>query len=202
MKKERSDKPFMLIARRVLLTALLGGALAVAACSKAPDAPAGPANAGGEGTRPAANTQTAQSAGAEKTPGEEILRASAAEVRLRAGAAGQAVVRLDIAEGFHVNANPPSDKFYIGTRLDVTPGEGVAPGQPVYPAPLKKRFQFAERPLAVYEGAAEIRLPLRADASAAKGTRRLAAKVLAQPCSDRECLAPRTIETSIPVIID
>ena len=130
------------------------------------------------------------------------MAASAEAVELRAGGAGEASVRLRIAEGYHVNANPPSDKFYIGTRLTVAPQAGVEPGEPVYPAALNKKFAFAAKPLAVYEGEAVIRLPLRAGASAAKGRHELDATIRVQPCNDKECLQPRDIKTTIPVTVN
>ncbi|HEV3468314.1 MAG TPA: protein-disulfide reductase DsbD domain-containing protein [Pyrinomonadaceae bacterium] len=158
------------------------------------------------GSGPAANapapaaTPTARAA-LTPTPAPEIIAVTAGEVRLAAGAAGEAALRLDIAEGWHVNANPPSDKFYIGTEVQAEPQGGVAPGKPVYPRGLTKKFQFSAQPLAVYEGRAVVRLPLRADASAAKGRKTFRARVRYQPCNDRECLQPRTIEAEIPLTV-
>ncbi|HVF55981.1 MAG TPA: protein-disulfide reductase DsbD domain-containing protein, partial [Pyrinomonadaceae bacterium] len=86
--------------------------------------------------------------------------------------------------------------------LDVSPGEGVTPGKPVYPASVNRKFSFDPKPLAVYEGSAAIKLPLRAEASAPKGKRTLMARVRVQPCNDQACFPPRTIETSIPVTIN
>ena len=119
-----------------------------------------------------------------------------------AGGEGEAVVRLDIAEGFHVNANPPSDEFYIGTEIKAAPQEGITPGKPVYPPAIRKKFQFSKKELAVYEGQAVIRLPLRADTAAAKGRHTFRAQIRVQPCDDKECLPPRTIEAYIPVMVN
>lgn len=157
------------------------------------------------GSRPEANapapapSPAAQAATPQATP--QILTATAEEARLTAGGAAEAVVRLDVAEGWHVNANPPSDKFYIGTEVQAGPQGGVTPGKPVYPPALTKKFQFSDQPLAVYEGRVVVRLPLRADASAAKGRHTFRARVRYQPCNDRECLQPRTIEADIPLTV-
>lgn len=110
-------------------------------------------------------------------------------------------MRLNIAEGWHVNANPPSDKFYIGVEVQADAGGGVTPGRPVYPPALTRKFEFNQQPLAVYEGSVTVRLPLRAEASAAKGSRSLRARVRYQPCNDRECLPPQTVEVDIPVTV-
>jgi DsbC/DsbD-like thiol-disulfide interchange protein len=134
-------------------------------------------------------------------PAPEIMTASAGEARLAPGGSGEATVRLDIAEGWHVNANPPSDKFYIGTEVSAAAQEGVTPGRPAYPPALTKKFEFSDTPLAVYEGSVVVRLPLRAEASAATGRRTLRARIRYQPCNDRECLSPRTVEADIPVSV-
>lgn len=133
---------------------------------------------------------------------QQEVTATVEEATLQAGGSGEATITLDIKEGYHVNANPPSDKFYIGTQLDVTPAEGLKPGAPVYPSPVSRKFAFAEKPLNVYEREAVIKLPLQADASAAKGRHTLAARVRVQPCNDQACLQPRTLETSVNVTVE
>jgi hypothetical protein len=136
------------------------------------------------------------------TPQTQVVTATVEETKLDAGGAGETHVRLDIAEGYHVNANPASDKFYVATEIRAEPQEGVTPGKPVYPSALSKKFEFSETPLAVYEGHADIRLPLRADKTAAKGRHTLRATIRVQPCNDHECLRPREIDASIPVVIN
>ncbi|HVF55773.1 MAG TPA: hypothetical protein VM934_06460, partial [Pyrinomonadaceae bacterium] len=166
--------------RQIFFTLIFCGSVALAACSSGGEraqsggtnygaSNSGTLNANGGGAR-----QTGSNAGASTTvePGkptgaggessDSVVRASAGEVVLSAGGSTSAVVQLDIAEGYHVNANPPSNKFLIGTQLDVSPGEGVTPGKPVYPASVNRKFSFDPKPLAVYEGSAAIKLPLRA----------------------------------------
>ena len=184
---------------RIFLVMTLGGALALAACSSAGTGGEGGANTAARGGAPGAG----RTAGGQKAADGEIVRArSAKEVEVKAGGEADAEVRLDIAEGYHVNANPPTDKNLIGTTLTVAGGEGVAAGAPVYPPALMKKFEFDERPLAVYEGEAIIKLPLRAAASAARVQQTLQAKVRVQPCNDQACLPPRTIETAITVTVN
>lgn len=189
--------------RSLLFSLLLVAPLLAAACDAPRDAATNTTNTTGAANRPAASPPSAPSQ-TQATPAaaDDVVTASADAVELRAGASGEASVRLRIKQGYHVNANPPSDKFYIGTRLTVAPREGVEPGQPVYPSALTKKFSFADKPLAVYEGDAVIKLPLRAAASAAKGRHELDATVRVQPCDDKACLQPRDIKTSIPVTIN
>lgn len=149
-----------------------------------------------------AANQTATPATPAATPQRQVVTASVEEARIDAGGSAETSVRLDIAEGYHVNANPPSDKFYIGTEIQAEAQDGITPGKPTYPPALTKKFGFAEKPLAVYEGQAVIKLPLSAAATASKGRHTFKARVRVQPCNDEACLQPRTIEAAIPVIVN
>ncbi|HEX8501662.1 MAG TPA: protein-disulfide reductase DsbD domain-containing protein [Pyrinomonadaceae bacterium] len=145
---------------------------------------------------------TAATAAATPTPQAQVVTATVEEARLAAGGAGEASVRLDIAPGFHVQANPASDKFYIATELRAEPQEGITPGKPVYPAGVPRKLGFADKPLSLYEGSVHIKLPLRADAAAAKGRHTLRARLRIQACNDEECRPPRDIDAPIPVTVN
>jgi Disulphide bond corrector protein DsbC len=145
-----------------------------------------------------AATQAQRAAVAQQQP----VTASVEEVALAAGGAGEADVRLDIAEGFHVNANPASDKFYVPTEVKAEPQEGITPGKPAYPPAVSRKLSFSEKPLAVYERQVVIKLPLRADKDASKGRHTFRAMIRVQPCDDQACLQPRDIEAAIPVTIN
>ncbi|MDT5293346.1 MAG: hypothetical protein QOJ76_226 [Acidobacteriota bacterium] len=147
------------------------------------------------------STTTVQAPAAPTTP-QTIVTATGEELKLGAGGGGEAVVRLEIAGGYHVNANPASDKFYLATELKAEPQEGITPGKPVYPPASTKKFQFSETPLAVYEGRAVIKLPLRAAADASKGAHLFRTKIRVQPCNDQGCLPPREVEASIPLTVN
>lgn len=172
------------------LVLCLAGLAAAAGCSQQ------------AGNGAAVNAGAAPTPGASAQPGADAVRASVSEVRLAAGAAGEVVVSLNIGQGFHVNSNEPGDKFLIPTRLEVKTAAGFSPGAPVYPAGATKKFSFSETPLNVYEGTVQIRLPVRADASAPKGRHTLETSLTVQPCSDTECFQPRTINAAIPLLVE
>src|SRR5205085_162485 len=87
---------------------------------------------------------------AKPTPAQ-IVRASADALTIKAGGAADASVRLTVADGYHINANPATFSYLKATELEVVPPAGLSAGKPVYPAPVLKKFQFAPQPLAVYE---------------------------------------------------
>ncbi|MDT5271572.1 MAG: thioredoxin:protein disulfide reductase [Acidobacteriota bacterium] len=150
----------------------------------------------------AAVTPSPSPAAPTPAPQAQPVTATVEEVTLDAGGAGEASVRLDIAQGYHTHANPATDKFYIATELRAEPQDGITPGKPVYPPGASRKLGFAEKPLALYEGSIRIKLPLRADKNALKGRHTLRAKLRVQPCNDEACLPPRDIDAPIPVTIN
>jgi DsbC/DsbD-like thiol-disulfide interchange protein len=189
---------FKLHRTRLVCLLLVALSAALSACgdnSPTANAPASPANTSAP---PNANGGAAS---APKSPLEGIVKASGESVEMRAGETAEASVRLAIASGYHVNANPATEKFLIPTSLEVKPESGITVEKIVYPKPLTKKFPFAEVPLAVYEGDTRITMTVRAPRDAAPGQHTLGARLRVQPCDDEKCFPPTTVETSIPVTI-
>jgi DsbC/DsbD-like thiol-disulfide interchange protein len=138
---------------------------------------------------------------ANPTPAE-IVSARADEVTLKAGASGEVHVRLQIADGYHINANPATFSYLKATELEFTPATGFTAGKPAYPQAVTKKFPFAPQPLAVYEHEATIKLPLRASANAPQGAQTLHAQVQVQACDQEKCFPPTRIAADIPVTIN
>lgn len=109
---------------------------------------------------------------------------------------GDAMVMLNIEPGYHVNANPATYPYLIATEVFADKIEGIEAGKPIYPPAKKQKFQFAEEPLAVYEGQVEIKIPLKI---AGKGTRALPLQVRVQACDHEKCFPPATLNTNVSV---
>jgi hypothetical protein len=173
---------------------ILGASILLASCASCADrggkAPATAANA---------NASNQEVTAGVKTPPADIVLVDASEVEMAAGGAAEATVRLTIAEGYHISANPATLSYQIATQLNVEPGDGITAGQPVYPPSITRKFAFEPQPFAVYEREAVIKLPLRASTGASAGSRSLPLKLRVQPCDDQACYPPRTINASIPV---
>jgi cytochrome c biogenesis DsbD-like protein len=129
----------------------------------------------------------------------DVVKARAADVSIPAGGNADATVTLSITPGYHVNANPATFSYLIPTAVDPGKAEGVTTGKPIYPVAQKQKFQFADEPLAVYEGEVQVRLPLRVEANAGKGARSLLVDVRVQACDSEKCFAPDTLKTMIVV---
>ena len=118
---------------------------------------------------------------------------------VRAGTAFEAFVMVQVAEGWHVNAHEPSQQYFIGTTLDVTPHDDLRVEAAYYPDPLFRTFGFTADTLAVYEGEIAIILAARASETLAPGTHTLMSRLRVQACNDEVCLRPSTVEVPIPV---
>jgi hypothetical protein len=148
-----------------------------------------------------AATPPAASPPAQRITSESVVKAEPHSVEILAGGSGKAVVRLTIQSGYHLNANPPTYPYLKATELEIKPGEDIAVGKVTYPPPLTGTFAFADKPLAVYEGATDLEAELKADKTAQKGNRSMTAILRIQACDDQVCYPPGTIDLQIPVTI-
>jgi Disulphide bond corrector protein DsbC len=127
---------------------------------------------------------------------KDVVRFGGSGVALSAGAASVDIV-IVIDPGYHINANPATFPYLIPTELTTEKVEGLEAGKPIYPTAEKKKFQFADEPLAVYEGEIKIKLPLRVISS--NGSKQLPVNLRVQACNQEECFPPDTLHTTIAV---
>lgn len=120
-------------------------------------------------------------------------------VIVEAGRSAEAGVTVLIAEGFHIQANPASDRFLIPTELKLEPSGGIEPGEPAYPPGRPHRLQGATSDLSTYEGSIRIRLPLRAAKDSKQGVRILRGSLRYQACDTRRCFPPATAPVEVAV---
>ena len=132
----------------------------------------------------------------------DVVEATPQEASIARGASGEALVPIKITQGYHVNANPASFTYLIATALELPPAEGVSVEFITYPDPVIKKFSFAEKPLAVYEGEAIVKATLKVDKSAQPGKHNLSAKLRVQACDDKVCYAPGVLDLKIPVTLE
>jgi hypothetical protein len=144
-------------------------------------------------TRPAAG-QSDQAA-AVRTSGD-VVKVTAAGIEIAGGSSADLSIPISIQPGYHVNANPATFDYLIATEVTVDKSEGLVFGKPVYPASEKKKFQFADQPLAVYEGSLQIKLPVQAATNSAKGKRSVGLHVRVQACDEEKCFPPDTLQST------
>lgn len=130
-----------------------------------------------------------------------VVKVTSSATSVSKNDSADAVVRMQIDSGYHVNANPPTFPYLKATEVEVPQSQGLSVGFIRYPNPVTKKFAFAEQPLAVYEGETLITIRLKADKSAKSGLQNLVAHLRVQACDNQVCYAPGVIDFTIPVNI-
>ena len=129
----------------------------------------------------------------------DVVKVLPQETTLAPGGSGDLLVRLEIKDGYHVNANPPSQSYLKATEIELKRAEGISVEFITYPDPLMKSFSFSETPLKVYEGTTNLKVRLFADKTTIPGKHNLSAKLRVQACDDKVCYAPGSIDVPVPV---
>ncbi|HEV7684351.1 MAG TPA: protein-disulfide reductase DsbD domain-containing protein [Pyrinomonadaceae bacterium] len=137
-----------------------------------------------------------------KITSEGVVKAVAQRTDIPAGGSAETTVRLTIQSGYHVNANPPTFSYLKATALEVSAGDGVSVSFITYPKGVEKKFVFAEKELAVYEGETDLKVTLKSDKAAKKGERSVPARLRIQACDEQVCYPPGSLELTIPVNIN
>ena len=113
----------------------------------------------------------------------------------------QAVIKIHIADGWHVNSHTPTHDYLIGTTFNLQPKEGYIITDIRYPQGKLLKFDFAEDPLDVYEGDVSIFISLKASDKLATGPDTLFGTLQLQACNNQICIAPSSIGIMIPVVV-
>jgi len=147
----------------------------------------------------------AAAAPAADAPTDAWLRTSAHLDRqvLPRGAEFRVAVVLDLDEGYHVNANPPSLDFQIPTVLAAEPSPAVRWGDVAYPDGATLAAEWAEgKPVRVYGGRAILIARGTVPDDAPLGATILRLKLSYQGCDAATCYQPgeRAIEVPTRVV--
>jgi hypothetical protein len=118
-------------------------------------------------------------------------------VTIQSGLTAKTRLRIDIAEGFHLQANPASNRFLIPTEFEFEPAGDLMVTSFVYPKGRPHMLQGADSAISTYEGVIEVGVTIRAESSASAGVRELRGQLLYQACDSKRCFPP----TSIPVVL-
>ena len=86
-----------------------------------------------------------QSPAPHRITSESVVKASAPQVIIAAGGSTDAVVRLAIQSGYHVNATPPTFPYLKATQLDIAASDGISASTVSYPTPHSRKFAFADK---------------------------------------------------------
>ena len=115
-----------------------------------------------------------------------VLRGQSATIKLQA----------KIEPGYHVNSNKPHEEYLIPLRLTMN-ADPLVVESVKYPAGRDEKYTFSEKPLSVLTGNFEIAITVKAPANIEPQMHVLLGKLRYQACSDKACLAPKTLEVHI-----
>jgi thiol:disulfide interchange protein DsbD len=116
------------------------------------------------------------------------------------GAAFEAAVVVNIAKGFHMNSNKPSEDYLIPTTITPNPPAGIRVVDTTYPPGQMKTFTFSpNKPLNVYTDTVTLRMKLAAEDSAPLGATSIPVTLRYQACNDTACLPPVRVPVTISI---
>jgi hypothetical protein len=121
----------------------------------------------------------------------DVVRLEGSGMAMSQPGAGEVLIVFTVDENYHVNANPATYPYLIATEITTDKVDGLQVEKPIYPAAEKKKFEFAEEPLAVYEGRVQITLTFTATQ---KGKISLPYHLRVQACDTEKCFPPATID--------
>ena len=134
----------------------------------------------------------------EKVPVEKLSVKNYLSLdKVQPGSQFQIAVVVEIAKGWHVNANPAKEGF-IATQITLPDAPHLAFGEVVYPAgDVLKLASIGEAP--VYHDTITIGIQADLSQTAPVGLRTLDFQLQYQACNDEQCLLPETLDFSIPI---
>jgi len=125
--------------------------------------------------------------------GELVTVQSPIEVSLAPGESKDLEIRVTVAEGFHVQANPAANEFLIPLELELESDEELDIGEVRYPPAETYRLKGTEEDLLTYDGTFAVSVSIGAPDSAASGTQNVRGRLHYQACDDRSCRRPATL---------
>jgi Disulphide bond corrector protein DsbC len=122
------------------------------------------------------------------------------KVTARHGALLELKIQVQLKSGYHVNSNTPSEAYLIPLRLTWAPGPLEA-AEVVFPKAQMEKYDFSPAPLSVFTGDFELVTKFKVAAGASSGPGMMLGKLRYQACNQNSCLAPKTVEIKLPVVI-
>ena len=112
----------------------------------------------------------------------------------------QVALAVEIARGYHMNSNHPTDKYLIPTTLTPKLPTGFELLDTIYPAGRIEKFSFSpNKGLDVYSASVTLKLRLIAHNDAPIGAVTFPVTLRYQACNDTTCLPPVKVPVDVRV---
>jgi thiol:disulfide interchange protein DsbD len=106
-------------------------------------------------------------------------------------------VVIDVADRWHINANPANAEGLIPTTLTLQPPSSMVIDRIIYPPGATTKVSWSDTPVALYTGRAIIFAEGHVNADAKPGLLKLEGSVRYQACNDSICIAPKNIPVTV-----
>lgn len=117
-----------------------------------------------------------------------------------AGSLLTVAVRVEVKDGWHVNAREGLPEYFIPVGLELPEfPQGTWASKPRYPAGTPRALGGEAEPFPVYEGKFLLAVEARLAKDLAPGKHSLPLRLKVQACDDQVCLAPAVIEVKVPL---
>jgi uncharacterized protein YyaL (SSP411 family) len=139
----------------------------------------------------------------ERPKKDELVRARAylSTDKLPAGGSCQFIVLLDVKDGWHINANPPTPDYLKPTKVSFKSKLGATLSEPKYPKGHGFKFAGEDMEAMVYEGEVAIRGTVMVSDKVGGQTDEMEITINYQACNDDGCQPPKviTLKGKLPV---
>lgn len=105
---------------------------------------------------------------------------------------------LNIIPGWHINASGVTDEFLIPSELIIEENDDIKVLRLFYPEPESEKFSYSDIELPVYAGEVILGALIKVSDDIVRRKHILKAGFLYQPCNDRLCMPPKTLNLEIP----
>jgi thiol:disulfide interchange protein DsbD len=132
---------------------------------------------------------------------EELVTAFSVPATSATEAGGELLgaVVADIVPGWHINSAKPYQDYLIPAAVEFDTLEGIVPFDLQYPD--GEDASLGGEKMSVYSDRAMISFRVAINSSQAPGEYRLPVRFTYQPCNDRECRAPKTLEVPLKITV-
>ena len=108
-------------------------------------------------------------------------------------------VRLRVADGWHINANPASPSHLVPTTVTLTSNGAVHIDQVTYPAGKPLAMGNLDDRLLVYDGTVVLSVQASLTPQATPDDMTIVLRLSYQACDNQRCLAPTQREVRVPI---
>ena len=125
------------------------------------------------------------------------VRTYLSSVAVAPGGTVRLAVVLDFKDDWHINAHNPTYDYLIGTTMELESTEGIILADLRYPKGIPVKFDFAEKPINVYEHRAVIFAEFKVSSRFNPGADTVRGTLTVQACNNEVCLAPSRIPVEV-----